>query len=97
MKKLLITFLFLCFVNTANAQVISNEKIDKTKVDTAVKIITELQNEMLSFTKNGSGPFVAAIYDGNGKLIAKTANSVVNKYCSNNHAEMNVIKEAEKD
>ena len=51
---------------------------------------------MESFTAKGSGPFVAAIYDQNGKLIVKVANSVVNENCSNNHAEMNAIKAAEK-
>ena len=45
--------------------------------------------------KEGSGPFLAAIYDGKGKLIAKKANSVVSENCSNNHAEMNTIKAAE--
>ena len=80
----------------ANAKVISNEKIDRAKVETASKIITELQKDMQSFTKNGSGPFVAAIYDSNGKLVVKVANSVVNENCSNNHAEMNAIKAAEK-
>ncbi|MBR1604870.1 MAG: nucleoside deaminase [Alphaproteobacteria bacterium] len=39
---------------------------------------------------------MAAIYDQNGQLIAKEANSVVTEVCSHNHAEMNVIKAAEK-
>ena len=51
---------------------------------------------MQSFTKNDSGPFVAAIYDNEGNLVVKVANSVVNEQCSNNHAEMNAIKAAEK-
>lgn len=83
-------------INTANAKVISNEKIDKQKVENASKIIAQLQKEMSSFTDKGSGPFVAAIYDDRGNLIVKVANSVVNEHCSNNHAEMNAIKEAEK-
>ena len=74
----------------------SNEKIDKAKVEKASKIITGLQRDMQSFTKKGSGPFVAAIYDDKGNLIVKVANSVVNEHNSNNHAEMNAIKEAEK-
>lgn len=81
----------------ANAKVISNEKIDQAKVETASKIIIGLQNDMQSFTKNGSGPFVAAIYDSEGNLIVKVANTVVNEQCSNNHAEMNAIKAAEKN
>ena len=43
----------------------------------------------------GSGPFVAAIYDDKGNEIVKVANSVVNENCSNNHAEMNAIKQAQ--
>ena len=61
----------------------------------ASKIIKELQSEMSSYTNNGSGPFVAAIYDEKGNLIVKVANSVVNETCSNNHAEVNAIKLAE--
>ncbi len=97
MKKLLITIIILAvqFVCAVNAKVISNEKINDAKVKTASKIITNLQKDMPSFIKNGSGPFVAAIYDSDGKLIVKTANSVVNEHCSNNHAEMNAIKAAE--
>jgi hypothetical protein len=96
MKKFLITVMILTasFANIANAKVISNEKIDKIKVETASKIITDLQKDMQSFTKNGSGPFVAAIYDNKGNLVVKVANSVVNEQCSNNHAEMNAIKAA---
>ena len=51
---------------------------------------------MQSFIQSGSGPFVAAIYDDKGNLVVKVANSVVNEQCSNNHAEMNAIKAAEK-
>lgn len=75
--------------------VIANEKINKAKLETACKIISELQKEMPNFINNGSGPFVAAIYDEKGNIVAKSANSVVNENCSNNHAEMNVIKLAE--
>ena len=98
MKKFLIfTMVFaLQFTIIASAKVISNEKIDNKKVEIASKIIAGLQKDMQSFTKKGSGPFVAAIYDDKGNLIVKVANSVVNEHCSNNHAEMNAIKEAEK-
>lgn len=75
--------------------VISNEEIDEKKIEEASKIIAGLQKDMKSFTQKGSGPFVAAVYDSKGNLIVKTANSVVNGNCSNNHAEMNAIKEAE--
>ena len=96
MKKLLILSLaLLCLTNVVNAKVISNEKIDKKKVEVASKIITELQKNMQTFTAQGSGPFVAAIYDDKGNEIVRVANSVVNEICSNNHAEMNAIKAAE--
>lgn len=96
MKKVLILAMSLvCLGNIANAKVISNEKIDKKKVEVATQIITDLQKDMQSFTSEGSGPFVAAIYDENGNLVVKVANSVVNENCSNNHAEMNAIKAAE--
>jgi tRNA(Arg) A34 adenosine deaminase TadA len=97
MKRLVITALAImfCIAGTVEAKVISNEKINKTKVETASKIIADLQKDMPSFTEKGSGPFVAAIYDDKGNLIVKVANSVVNEQCSNNHAEMNAIKAAE--
>ncbi|MBQ8459165.1 nucleoside deaminase [bacterium] len=81
--------------NSSVTKVISNEKIDIQKVKVASKIIAELQRDIPSFTQNGLGPFVAAIYDEMGNLVVKTANSVVNEHCSNNHAEMNAIKAAE--
>ena len=76
--------------------VIANEKINKCKLANAAKIILELQQELKKYINKGSGPFLAAVYDDDGNLIAKAANNVVNKSCSNNHAEMNVIKLAEK-
>ena len=98
MKKIIVfsLLIMLSVLNIANAKVISNEKIDKLKVERATKIIAGLQKDMKNFTKKGSGPFVAAIYDSKGNLIVKVANSVVNENCSNNHAEMNAIKAAEK-
>ena len=98
MKKFFIVLLLigLFTANTVQAKVISNEKIDKTKLEFATKIITELQLEMPNYTSKGAGPFVAAIYDDKGNLIVKVANSVVNEHNSNNHAEMNAIKAAEK-
>ena len=97
MKRVFIlvgVFVLFCG-NSVNAKVISNEKIDNAKVQTASKIIADLQREMSNYTKAGSGPFVAAIYDDKGNLLVKVANSVVNEHNSNNHAEMNAIKAAE--
>ena len=76
--------------------VIANEKIDATKLAHAKKIITELYNELPDYIARGHGPFLAAIYDENGHLIAKAANSVVIDQDSHNHAEMNAIQAAEK-
>ncbi len=76
--------------------VVSNEKINEAKLKKASKIILELQNEMPKYITNGSGPFLAAIYDDQGNLVSKEANSVVSELCSHNHAEMNAIKAAEK-
>ena len=79
-----------------NTSVIANEKIDNSKLTNAAKIILRLQQELKKYINKGYGPFMAAVYDDNGNLIARAANSVVNKSCSNNHAEMNAINLAEK-
>lgn len=85
------------YMQTKNkTSVIANEKIDNKKLANAEKIILNLQQELKKYIKKGHGPFLAAIYDSKGNLVAKTANSVVNKTCSHNHAEMNAIKLAEK-
>ena len=76
--------------------VVSNENINEEKLKKASEIILGLQEELSSLIKQDIGPFLAAIYDENGKLIAKETNSVVHEQCSNNHAEMNTIRAAEK-
>ena len=81
---------------TKKSSVIANEKIDNRKLIRASKIILDLQQELKKYINKGHGPFLAAIYDSKGNLVAKATNNVVNKSCSNNHAEMNVIKLAEK-
>lgn len=78
------------------AEIIANEEKDPQKIETARKIIRELQKDLKKFIAEGSGPFIAAIYDEQGKLLVKTANSVVREGCSHNHSEMNAIREAEK-
>ena len=75
--------------------IIANEPINQDKLNKARKIILSLQEELKNNIAKGSGPFLAAIYDKQGNLIAKAANSVVTKMCSHNHAEMNTIKAAE--
>ena len=84
-----------CMSENLKTSVIANEKIDDLKLTKAAKIILDLQQELKQHIAKGHGPFLAAIYDSNGNLVAKTANSVVNESCSHNHAEMNAIKQAE--
>ena len=76
--------------------VVVNEKINSDKLKNARQIILDLQQELCERITEGAGPFLAAIYDEKGQLIAKEANSVVSEGCSHNHAEMNTIKAAEK-
>lgn len=76
--------------------IVTNEKIDSDKLQKATEIITSLHQQLKKYIRNGSGPFLAAIYNNNNQLIAQTANSVISECCSNNHAEINVIKEAQK-
>jgi len=82
--------------NIKYSKIISNEPINLKKVEKATKIIIGLQADMKNFISEGSGPFVAAIYDDKDNLIIKTTNSVVKDTCSHNHAEINAIKEVEK-
>ncbi len=97
MKKFLTVFFgFLLSMNNLYAEIVSNEKIDEVKVHQASRIILGLQKDAEDLIEQGYGPFVAAIYDKNGNLVVKVANSVVSENCSNNHAEMNAIREAEK-
>lgn len=60
------------------------------------KIIKEIQAKAEANVEKGYGPFLAAIYDENGNLIAEASNSVIADCCSNNHAEINTIRLAEK-
>ena len=58
----------------------------------AEKILNDLQDENERLIEEGYGPFLAAIYDKDGNLIAKSANTVVKDSCCLWHAEMNTIK-----
>ena len=79
----------------ASSDIVSNEKPDAAKINRACRIIAGLQHDLEEYTAKGSGPFVAAVYDGDGNLVAKMPNTVVSDKCSHNHAEMNVIRAAE--
>ena len=76
--------------------IVANKKISAYKLAQAREIILNLQKELPQYIKKGYGPFLAAIYDDKGKLLVKAANSVLLDKCSHRHAEMNVIKMAEK-
>lgn len=98
MKKIILAVILSLFMITnVFAQVVANEKIDTVKLQKAQEIILQLQAELKDHIAQGSGPFLAAIYDEKGNLIAKTSNSVVSEGCSSNHAEMNAIRAAEKE
>lgn len=75
--------------------IIANEKINQSKLDCADSIISDLYRKLPEYIANGHGPFLAAIYDDNGNLIAESANSVLSDKCSHNHAEINTIRMAE--
>lgn len=77
------------------SKIISNEPVNLEKLKQASNIIKELHFQMQNLAAEGYGPFLAAIYDENGNLVSKAANSVVIENCSNNHAEINAIKEAQ--
>ena len=76
-------------------KIISNQPVSETQLALAEQIIRSLQQELRERIKRGAGPFLAAVYDEKGNLIAKAANSVVDDVCSNHHAEMNAIRRAE--
>lgn len=75
--------------------IIANEKINQSKLEHAEKIILDLYSKLPKYIARGHGPFLAAIYDNDGNLIAESANSVMSDKCSHNHAEINVIRAAE--
>jgi len=79
-----------------NTHIISNEQIDEEKLEKARAVISALYQELPEQIAHGSMPFLAAVYDQDGKLIAKSNSSVVLDTCSSHHAEMNAIAQAEK-
>lgn len=105
MKKFLLLALMLFSVsNVVFAQDVFTKgdnslkpSVIKSNSKDAEKIIKQLNKEVEKQIEQGYGPFLAVIYDKNGKLVAKMPNSVVNSKCSLNHAEMNTIREAHKN
>ena len=69
-------------------------KLTDAEYEKARKIISDLQEENLKLTEEGYGPFLAAIYDKEGNLIAKMPNTVAKDTCCLCHAEVNTIRQA---
>ncbi len=69
-------------------------KLTESEYANAKRIILELQQENAKLIEDGFGPFVAAIYNKAGKLIAKMPNTVAKENCCLCHAEVNTIKQA---
>ncbi len=78
---------------TAN-YVYGKTKLTEEELNKARKIILDLQAENAELIEQGYGPFLAAIYDEKGNLIAKMPNTVAKENCCLWHAEMNTIKKA---
>ena len=85
-----------CKINPDKPNKIQTKTLEKKELKQAEKIISELHKETEKNIELGYGPFLAAIYDKNGNLIAKMPNTVVKEKCSLWHAEVNTIKEAQK-
>ncbi|MDD3236695.1 MAG: nucleoside deaminase [Candidatus Gastranaerophilales bacterium] len=66
---------------------------DETKIR---KTILNLHKETRQQIEHGFGPFLAAIYDERGNLIAKKPNSVITQNDCTAHAEINTIREAQR-
>ena len=77
------------------AEILANGPMEPSQLEEAAQRMLALQEELKTYIAQGAGPFLAAIYDEHGNVIAKAANSVVQKKCSHCHAEMNAIKQAE--
>lgn len=102
MLKKIVCLVCLCVLTSVSANaseygnITSNAPITKPQYETARKIILGLQNETPKHFCEHCGPFCAAIYDDKGNLIAKAQNNVVPACDCTNHAEMNVIRLAQK-
>jgi len=95
MKKTFLLFFLLLFANCAKAEIISNEKIDKIKVQKAETIMLNLYNEVKNQTQKGHEPYGAIILDKNGKLISSGFDSVIINNSTIDHASILAIKNAQ--
>lgn len=69
-------------------------ELTDAEYEKAKNIILGLQKDNERMIEEGFGPFVAAIYDKEGNLIVKTANTVAKDNCCLCHAEVNAIRKA---
>lgn len=76
--------------------IIANKKINAAELARAQEIITGLYDQLPKYIARGHGPFLAAVYDENGCMVSRAANTVTRDQCSHNHAEINAIRKAEK-
>lgn len=74
---------------------IANTNLSTDQINQARTIIRNLQADLKTCMTKGTGPFLAAIYDADGNLIAQAPNTVVRDQCSHRHAEMNAIQLAQ--
>lgn len=107
MKKIFISILLVALTSTTcfaeeiysiktlhKMEIIANSPINKTDLENAKNIMTNVYQKTAEGVKNGKGPFYAEIYDENGNFVVSSSNSVVEDNCALYHAEVNVLKKA---
>ena len=89
--------LFLLFATTGFASACDICGCDKNSDMKFVNcVMADIQKQVGVQIEQGYGPFLAAIYDKNGKCVVKMPNTVIKEQCSLNHAEVNTIREAQR-
>lgn len=107
MKKIFISILLVALTSTTcfaeeiysiktlhKMKIIANSPINKTDLENAKNIMTNVYQKTAEGVKNGKGPFYAEIYDENGNFVVSSSNSVVEDNCALYHAEVNTLKKA---
>lgn len=107
MKKIFISILLVALTSTTcfaeeiysiktlhKMEIIANSPINKTDLENAKNIMTNVYQKTAEGVKNGKGPFYAEIYDENGNFVVSSSNSVVEDNCALYHAEVNTLKNA---
>lgn len=107
MKKIFISILLVALTSTTcfaeeiysiktlhKMEIIANSPINKTDLENAKNIMTNVYQKTAEGVKNGKCPFYAEIYDENGNFVVSSSNSVVEDNCALYHAEVNTLKKA---